>query len=44
MQIDKKISELINESTAENNLFMSKLAENYPILTGQELKLCVYFK
>lgn len=44
IQLDKKNNELINESSLENKLFMDKLSENFPILTHQELKLCVYFK
>lgn len=44
IQLDKKDNELINESSLENKLFMDKLSEQFPILTQQELKLCVYFK
>lgn len=44
IQLDKKNNELINESSLENKLFMDKLSESFPILTHQELKLCVYFK
>ncbi|WP_265428450.1 tetratricopeptide repeat protein [Chryseobacterium sp. YIM B08800] len=44
IQLDKKDNELINESSLENKLFMDKLSERFPILTHQELKLCVYFK
>lgn len=44
IQLDKKDNELINESSLENKLFMDKLSERFPILTQQELKLCVYFK
>ncbi|MCD1117783.1 tetratricopeptide repeat protein [Chryseobacterium turcicum] len=44
IQLDKKNNELINESSLENKLFMDKLSERFPILTHQELKLCVYFK
>ncbi|MBO6185984.1 MAG: tetratricopeptide repeat protein [Chryseobacterium sp.] len=44
IQLDKKNNELINESSLENKLFMDKLSARYPILTHQELKLCVYFK
>ncbi|KPE49909.1 tetratricopeptide repeat protein [Chryseobacterium indologenes] len=44
IQIDKKNDNLINESTLENKLFMNKLSNQFPSLTEQELKLCVYFK
>lgn len=44
IQLDKKNNELISESSLENKLFMEKLSERFPILTHQELKLCVYFK
>lgn len=44
IQLDNKDNELINESSLENKLFMDKLSENFPILSHQELKLCVYFK
>lgn len=42
--IDKKNNNIINESSLENKLFMEKLSAKFPILTNQELKLCVYFK
>lgn len=44
IQLDKKDNELINESSLENKLFTDKLSERFPILTQQELRLCVYFK
>ncbi|MGO4709644.1 hypothetical protein AB4Y90_11120 [Chryseobacterium sp. 2TAF14] len=44
IQLDKKDNEIINESSLENKLFMDKLSEKFPVLTPQELKLCVYFK
>ncbi|WP_175620475.1 transcriptional regulator [Chryseobacterium schmidteae] len=44
IQLDNKDNELINESSLENKLFMDKLSERFPILSHQELKLCVYFK
>lgn len=44
IQLDKKDIELINESSLENKLFMDNLSERFPVLTQQELKLCVYFK
>ncbi|WP_048505262.1 hypothetical protein [Chryseobacterium angstadtii] len=42
--IDRKGNDLINESSIENQLFMEKLSTEFPFLTAQELKLCVYFK
>lgn len=44
IQIDKKHNDIINESSSENKLFMEKLSHRFPILTNQELQLCVYFK
>lgn len=44
MEIDKKNYDFINESSLENKIFMEKLSQQFPILTKQELKLCVYFK
>ncbi|MDH6252961.1 DNA-binding CsgD family transcriptional regulator [Chryseobacterium sp. H1D6B] len=44
IQIDKKNYDLINESSSENKLFVEKLSSKFPVLTNQELKLCVYFK
>lgn len=44
IQIDKKNYDFINESSMENKLFMDKLSQQFPCLTEQELKLCVYFK
>lgn len=42
--IDKKNNDLLNESSFENKLFIEKLSKEYPLLTKQELKLCVYFR
>ncbi|OCA71170.1 tetratricopeptide repeat protein [Chryseobacterium arthrosphaerae] len=44
IMIDRKSNDLINESSLENKLFMERLSEKFPLLTSQELKLCVYFK
>ncbi|MDR6923730.1 MULTISPECIES: tetratricopeptide repeat protein [Chryseobacterium] len=44
IQIDKKNYDFINESSLENKLFTEKLSHQFPSLTEQELKLCVYFK
>lgn len=44
IQIDEKNHELMYESSLENTEFMNRLSENYPQLTQQELKLCVYFR
>lgn len=42
--IDKKNNDVINESSLENKIFMEKLSEQFPVLSTQELQLCVYFK
>lgn len=42
--IDKKNNNVINESSLENRMFMEKLSAKFPVLSEQELKLCVYFK
>lgn len=44
IMIDRKNNDLISESSLENKLFMERLSDQFPILTSQELKLCVYFK
>lgn len=44
IHIDRKNNDLINESSLENKLFMEKLSQEFPSLSTQELKLCVYFK
>ncbi|OCA78962.1 hypothetical protein BBH99_06945 [Chryseobacterium contaminans] len=44
IMIDRKSNDLVNESSLENKLFMERLSEEFPLLTNQELKLCVYFK
>lgn len=42
--IDKKNNHIINESSLENRMFMERLSAKFPVLSEQELKLCVYFK
>ncbi|MBL1219669.1 tetratricopeptide repeat protein [Chryseobacterium sp. L7] len=44
IQIDKKNYDLISESSQENKQFIQKLSENFPSLTNNELKFCVYYK
>lgn len=44
IQIDKKNYDLINESSLENKQFIQRLSENFPSLTNNELKFCVYYK
>ncbi|UTX48885.1 hypothetical protein [Chryseobacterium sp. MA9] len=44
LQIDRRNYDLINESSLQNELFINKLSDKFPMLTKQELKLCVYFK
>jgi len=44
LSIDKKNNDLINQSSIENQTLTEKLSLEFPTLTDQELKLCVYFK
>ncbi|MFN1218166.1 hypothetical protein ACKW6Q_14440 [Chryseobacterium kwangjuense] len=44
LEIDRKNNDIINESYTENKMFMEKLSERFPVLTDQELQLCIYFK
>ncbi|MCT2561886.1 hypothetical protein [Chryseobacterium herbae] len=44
IQIDKNNSDLISESSAENKLLIKKLSAQFPDLTHNEIKFCIYYK
>lgn len=44
LEIDKKNSDLVGESSTEEKLFIKKLSALFPDLSDNELKLCVYYR
>ena len=44
MNLDSKSIDFVNESSAENQLFINKLSEQFPALTKNDLKFCIYFR
>lgn len=44
INIDKRNIDFTEQNSVENQNFIKKLSEQYPILSEQELQLCVYFR
>lgn len=44
IQIDSGSNDLIDESSRENRMFLEKLSSQFPFLTRQDKKFCIYFK
>ncbi|MCT2561885.1 tetratricopeptide repeat protein [Chryseobacterium herbae] len=44
IRIDKNNSDLISESSAENKLLINKLSKQFPDLTHNDIKFCIYYK
>lgn len=44
ISIDKRNIDFTEQNSVENQNFIKKLSEQYPILSEQELQLCVYFR
>lgn len=44
INIDKRNIDFTEQTSVENQNFIRKLSEQYPLLSEQELQLCVYFR
>ncbi|WBV51997.1 tetratricopeptide repeat protein [Chryseobacterium gambrini] len=44
INIDKRNIDFTEQNSVENQNFIKKLSEQYPLLSEQELQLCVYFR
>ncbi|KFF17804.1 hypothetical protein IW22_19505 [Chryseobacterium sp. JM1] len=44
IQIDKSNIDLVSESSAENRQLIKKLSAEFPDLTNNEIKFCIYYK
>ncbi|WP_375191068.1 tetratricopeptide repeat protein [Chryseobacterium sp.] len=44
INIDKRNIDFTEQTSVENQNFIRKLSEKYPLLSEQELQLCVYFR
>lgn len=44
INIDKRNIDFTEQNSVENQNFIKKLSEKYPLLSEQELQLCVYFR